>query len=162
MTNYRSDKTNRYFCWHLYLYLYFPQENIETNVVPRETMGKKTKLFVTGNRTKLLTSTTLQSIFAVFQFSFPLHSRPFPSRGDKSLNNEQGRSNRRLQLLSVWRCKVQVTGSDNHGQVTRIKLGTEGSHKGGDLWFTDSLQLLPTSNCCSVNVCNHSLTWVKE
>ena len=51
---------------YLYFYLYLYVENIETYVVPRETMVKKPKLFVTGNRTKLLSSTTLQSICGFF------------------------------------------------------------------------------------------------
>ena len=69
-----------------------------------------------------MNSATLQSMCGFFnsllqsvEKSFSLYSHPFPSWGDKSLNDDQGRSNR-LQQLSVW--NVQVTGSDNEGQVT--------------------------------------------
>ena len=54
---------------------YFPAENIETYVVPRETMGKKTKPFVTGNGTKLLSSKTLQSMCHLFNWQIFLAKR---------------------------------------------------------------------------------------
>ena len=128
--------------------------------VPRETMGKKTKLFVTCNATKLLSSTTLQSICGFFHrshFSFAhrwerdLESyslsccHPFPSWRDKSLNNDQGRSNM-LQLL----CSEKAKGASHRERQSRAShtswhLGVTGGQEGEicDYWFTDSLQ-----RCC--------------
>ena len=108
-------------------------------VVPRETMGKKTKLFVTGNGTKLLSSTTLQSGFFHWRHfslaksreidleSYSLHCRhPFPSWRDKSLNNDQGRSS--ILQWEAERCKSQGATITGKSHITQV--GTEESQGG--------------------------------
>ena len=150
-------------------------------------MGKKTKLFVTGNGTKLLSSTTLQSMCHFFNLPifFAKHWEidiprcslqrhlPIPSWSDKSLNNDQGRSN--MLQFSEWeaeRCKSQeqqsrarVTHHTWHWAVTHT-VSHRGAAAAGDHWlliYWSSLQVLPTANCCCsnspVNVqpkpCNH-------